>query len=84
MINFNVLLPPAAKRVGLINFPAPKRSFGRRDSAYCMSVGGSEVLKPLSESDRSLPQGNTAAVSDIRGFLVPANVNGHPIWILHI
>ena len=60
----NALLPPAAKRVEFINFSKPKQSHGWRDSADC-SVGRREVLKALSKSHRSLPQGSPAAVSDI-------------------
>ena len=35
----NVLLPPAAKRVGLINFSGLKRSSGQCDSTYCKQCG---------------------------------------------
>ena len=35
----NVLLYPAVKRVELISFSGPKRSFGRRDSADCKQRG---------------------------------------------
>ena len=35
----NVLLPPDAKRVELINFSGPKLSFWRHDSADCKQCG---------------------------------------------
>ena len=48
LINSNLLLLPAAKRVELINFSGQKRSFGQ---ALC-------------KSHRSLPHGNPAALLD--------------------
>ena len=47
LINSNVLLPPAAKRVKLINFSGPKQSFGQQDSADCKqrSSGTNPVCK---------------------------------------
>ena len=39
LINSDVLLPPAAKRVELFNFSGPKRSFGSRDCADCKQRG---------------------------------------------
>ena len=43
-INSNVSLPPAAKRVVLINFSGPKRSIERRDGTDCMQRG-TEVMR---------------------------------------
>ena len=60
-----LLLPPAAKRVELINYSGPKRSFGLSIAPIASSVGRNEAPKALSESHRSLPQGNHVAVSDI-------------------
>ena len=54
----NVLSPPAAKRVELINFSGPKQCFGSNAS----SVRRSEAPKAMSESHHSLPQGNPAAI----------------------
>ena len=63
-----ILLPPAAKRAGLINCSGSKRSFTQLDSADCKQrIGRCEAPKSLSESYRSLPtaQPAPAAVSDI-------------------
>ena len=60
------------------------------------SVGRSEAPKALSESHRSLPQENPAAISflfnnleksvfpDYKDFPVTADENRHWIWILYI
>ena len=65
----NILLPPTAKRVKLITFSGPRRSFVlRRKIAIkptqdCKQRGMRR--EALSESHHSLPQGNPADVSDI-------------------
>ena len=49
MINSNVLLSPAAKRVELINYPDESEAFGGTIVPIASSVGWSEATKALSE-----------------------------------
>ena len=77
-------------------FPDQSEALGGARAPIASTVGQSEVPKALSVSHRSLPQGNTATLSDIldntwksvfpdyRGFPFTADKNGRWIWILHV
>ena len=60
----NVLLPPATKRVELINFSGLSEALGGAIAPIASSVGRSESPKALNESHRNLPQVSAATASD--------------------
>ena len=92
LFNSNVLLPPAAKRVKLINFSEPKRRFGRRDNADCKQRGEKWSAEgPIAAwLKKNLPLYLIFLIIQkifffrICGFPVTADENEHRIWILHV
>ena len=88
-------LPPASKRVELINFSGPNRRFGHCDSADCKQHG----TKWSAQGPERVPSQTasrkwscrciwyswlTRNFADYRGFPAMADINWHWISILHV